>query len=220
MTALAAEALDESPAAKNDLAELVGAHPPGDTADLMRQAKGELADGKSREAAQSGRRAAESLSALAEGLRSVQDAYQRPDLERLTAAERQAAEALEAMTDARSEGERALAQSKLDQAQETTEPLGRRDSEIGEALRALDAAERNASAIAGGRPEGDVPRHEGFAEADRVVVTALRELTQTLQRRIQEAILQGALSDPDEAVPPEYRQMVEEYYRALSEDLR
>jgi hypothetical protein len=41
-----------------------------------------------------------------------------------------------------------------------------------------------------------------------------------LQSKIQDLILKDALLDKDEAVPPKYRKLVEEYYRVLSEDLR
>ena len=47
-----------------------------------------------------------------------------------------------------------------------------------------------------------------------------RKVTGELQTMIQEAILDRALLAPDENVPPGYEKMVEEYYRALSEDLR
>ena len=38
--------------------------------------------------------------------------------------------------------------------------------------------------------------------------------------KIQEAILAGALQDADQPIPPEYKALVEKYYRALSDDLR
>jgi len=48
----------------------------------------------------------------------------------------------------------------------------------------------------------------------------LREVAKALQVKIQEAILAAALQDSDEPVPPEYKQLVDEYYKALSDDLR
>jgi hypothetical protein len=59
-----------------------------------------------------------------------------------------------------------------------------------------------------------------FEQSDQVLVTGLRKVTGTLQTMIQEAILDRALLAPDDAVPPGYEKMVEQYYRALSEDLR
>jgi hypothetical protein len=48
----------------------------------------------------------------------------------------------------------------------------------------------------------------------------IRQVTKVLQARIQEAILAGGLMDSDQPIPPEYRDLVEKYYRALSDDLR
>ena len=59
-----------------------------------------------------------------------------------------------------------------------------------------------------------------FDQSDRVLVTGLRNVTGTLQTMIREAILDLAQLSPDDAVPPSYEKMVEEYYRLLSEDLR
>ena len=45
-------------------------------------------------------------------------------------------------------------------------------------------------------------------------------VAKALQTRIQEAIIAGALMDADQPVPPAYKDLVEKYYRALSDDLR
>ena len=50
--------------------------------------------------------------------------------------------------------------------------------------------------------------------------SGVREVSKALQTRIQEAILAGALIDADHPVPPAYQELVEKYYRALSDDLR
>ena len=47
-----------------------------------------------------------------------------------------------------------------------------------------------------------------------------REIARVLQTKIQEAILAGALLDSDQPVPPEYKPLVEKYYKTLSDDLR
>ena len=47
----------------------------------------------------------------------------------------------------------------------------------------------------------------------------VNEVTKVVQMKIQEAILAGALQESDEPVPPEFRSLVDEYYRALSDDL-
>ena len=47
-----------------------------------------------------------------------------------------------------------------------------------------------------------------------------REIARVLQTKIQEAILAGALLDSDQPVPPQYKPLVEKYYKTLSDDLR
>ena len=52
-----------------------------------------------------------------------------------------------------------------------------------------------------------------------IAITSTNRSHRELQRRIQEAILSGAFQQTDGNVPPEYVDMVEEYYRTLSEDI-
>jgi hypothetical protein len=58
-----------------------------------------------------------------------------------------------------------------------------------------------------------------LASAPTVIDQALRKVDEVLQRRIQAAILSGALQQANGAVPPQYTEMVEEYYRVLSESV-
>ena len=50
--------------------------------------------------------------------------------------------------------------------------------------------------------------------------TGPREVAKVLQMKIQEAILAAALMDADQPVPPAYKELVEKYYRTLSDDLK
>ncbi len=87
------------------------------------------------------------------------------------------------------------------------------------------AASANKKLASGGNTEYDPgssqPVAPGFYTrsrwADR---TGLRQVNKALQLKIQEAILAGALLDADDAVPPEYKDLVEKYYRELSDDLQ
>jgi hypothetical protein len=66
---------------------------------------------------------------------------------------------------------------------------------------------------------GEVP--EGFYSwLELGDSSGVREVSKVLQTKIQEAILAGALMDADQPVPPAYKELVEKYYRALSDDLR
>jgi hypothetical protein len=86
-----------------------------------------------------------------------------------------------------------------------------------------DAAQALAQAIQKGGNQwtssvGPTPR--GKYRSPVIYGDAVLRTMQALQSRIQELILKDALLDKDEAVPPQYKKYVEEYYRTLSEDLR
>lgn len=49
---------------------------------------------------------------------------------------------------------------------------------------------------------------------------ALRGISKALQAKIQEVILAGSVLDMDQPIPAEYRPLVDEYYRTLSDDLQ
>ena len=61
-----------------------------------------------------------------------------------------------------------------------------------------------------------IEEQKGIVEAKNEEI----EASINYAKRIQEAILASALMDSDDAVPAEYKPLVEEYYRVLSEDLR
>ncbi len=65
---------------------------------------------------------------------------------------------------------------------------------------------------------GRTPR--GNYKPPVLYVNGVNRAIVALQSKIQDLILKDALLDKDEAVPPKYRKLVEEYYRVLSEDLR
>jgi hypothetical protein len=48
----------------------------------------------------------------------------------------------------------------------------------------------------------------------------LRKVTQALQTRIQEEILESSVMDADPSVPSAYKELVDKYFKALSDDLR
>ena len=90
-------------------------------------------------------------------------------------------------------------------------------TKIGEAAASLTDALRPDAANtwnSGGR----TPR--GMYKPPVLYVNGVNRAIIALQSKIQDLILKDALLDKDEAVPPQYKKYVEEYYRMLSEDLR
>jgi hypothetical protein len=220
MRQLAAEALDQPAEMRRMIQDASEANPTGEIVELMRAAAADFEADRNRQAAESAQLASQSLRRLAEDLREIRQRYTQPDIERLLAAEQQAADLLQKVASGQNAGARALAGSQLDELQRALDPLSAGDRRL---ARALDDLRDGTH-----RPGANVERVadvESSAEArlghsDRVLADGLRQVTEVLQTMIQEAILDRALMDPDEGVPPGYEKMVDEYYRALSEDLR
>ncbi len=63
-------------------------------------------------------------------------------------------------------------------------------------------------------------QHRNSRYAGQSMGAELRQIVTLLQARIQDAILLTARMDADEPVPAKYQRLVEEYYQALSDDLR
>jgi hypothetical protein len=186
-------------------------------ADQMRRAALALQAGKSDQAGRDATDAARKLDALAQQLESTRRALTQPQLEKLMAAEKQAAETQKALNSVADEQHKALAEKKMTDLRETMNALKAGDDALAEAAQALAQATQQ-----GGNQwttsVGPMPR--GKYQSPVVYGVAVTRTLQALQSRIQELILKDALLDKDEAIPPQYKKYVEEYYRTLSEDLR
>ena len=77
-----------------------------------------------------------------------------------------------------------------------------------------------ASIRLGGPIKNRTPRAGLFTPPVSQTRTQSGEFSKALQAKIQELILNDALVDRDGAVPPGYKDKVEDYFRVLSEDLR
>ena len=87
--------------------------------------------------------------------------------------------------------------------------------------------EREATALADaieGGSSGQVvwsqPSRQGYFHPPELYASTVRRVDRALQARIQELILKDAILDQDQPVPEQYRRLVEEYLKTLSEDLR
>jgi hypothetical protein len=228
---LAAESLDQDAEVHRMIQDARRASQPGEITELMRAAAEDFEQERNSQGIQSAEIAKRSLNQLAGDLRRAHEKLTQPDLEQLIEAEQRAAAMLRELLKSQSEAERAMARARLDEFDRTLDPLAAGDRRLAEAQKAMrglgraDATDANSD---GQRPSGMFRRageansnpEAQFDEPDQLLVTGLREVTSVLQTMIQEAILDRALLAPDEAVPPGYEKMVEEYYRALSEDLR
>ncbi len=243
LEALEHDAAGERAGMKGKLAAIQAENPPRDIAGLMRQAADDL---QSKRDAQAGRGAAQSrerLDELSRSLAEVRGDYAQPQLEELVALEEQLAKLMEAARrDKENGGELSAAKQKWDDLKERLDALAAGDKRLAQALRELGEAETGKAQAAkpGATQTGTTPPKPGdrlkpapveansgqemppghYSWLELGDFTGIREVAKALQAKIQEAILAGALMDSDQPVPPEYRDLVEKYYRALSDDLR
>ncbi len=206
-----ADAADDDPASARMLTPALAAHPPAEAAAAMRSAAESLGAGQPTPAAREGQRAEADLSQLAAALRGIE--IQRGDarLERLVEAERRAGELLDAWQRAGTSAEQALTAAQAQRLAVSLQPLAHTDTGLTNAITSLQTLLQQAGAEIDLRDTTDAPPQTAFE--------GLRMLDALLQKRIQEAILAGSLQQTDDRVPPDYLPMVEEYYRALSQDI-
>ena len=211
-----ADAADVDSELARALREAGEKNPPGEIAGQMRRAADAMRAGKRDQAGRDASDASKKLDALAQQLDSTRRALTQPQLEKLMAAEKQAAEVQKALSSVANSQQKAEAEKKMTDLRETMDSLKSGDGQLAEAANALaQAVQRGGSQWRSG---GETPR--GMYKPPVIYVTGVTRTMHALQSRIQELILKDALLDKDEAVPPQYKKYVEEYYRMLSEDLR
>src|SRR5262249_48789223 len=114
------------------------------------------------------------------------------------------------------------AEKKVTELQEAMDKLAAGDAKLQEAAQALQNAlnsQRSNPGHGWAAPSTPHDRADLYVPPknyDAGIIVAIK----ALQAKIQERILKDALLDKDEAVPPQYKKLVEEYYRILSEDVR
>ena len=212
-------ALDEDRPTQQLIAELKAENPPAEITQTMNEAAEEFESGALSRAAKSADLATRSMGELAAALRHARQQYAQPRLEELIEVEAQIAELLESV-DPSDAPSRALTETKAADVQRQLLALARRDGQLAQALAQLNGGSTGGSGASfqGGR---GTPQDLGIVHSSTVIGgSGLREVSKVLQNRIQEVILASVKVDSDEAVPAEYRELVEQYYRTLSEDLR
>jgi hypothetical protein len=211
------EAEEKSPPLGKTLRQVREAHPPEDAVAHMRRAAAALQEGRPHDGGRETEQAARLADSLARAIEEARRGALGPQLDKLLTAEKKAAEAQRALHSADSKAKKAEAEKKVADLHEALDKLPAQDGKLAEAAAALAAALRKEAPwgpMREGNPEGGhyVPPAEYMAPVERVA--------KVLQTKIQEVILQDALLDRDEPVPPQFKALVEEYYRVLSEDLR
>lgn len=182
---------------QESLSKQVSQNSPRQAAAKMERAAQAIARGQAATASKSGQGAADSLQRFAAGLGQVQQTMGPARLAKLTKAEKRAAELIKALRRGAGAAEQAMAVAESARLAESIRPLAHDDDELSEAVDAL-------------------PR---FAKSPTLLVEGLRQLDEVLQREIQQAIVAGVMQEADGPVPPEYAEMVDDYFRVLSDDV-
>jgi hypothetical protein len=184
----------------------------------MHRAADELEDKDFPGASEHAARASDLLGRLAAGLREVHKASGLNYIDRLTEAEKQAAHLLKDLEREGHPAEQAMARAETASFANELQSLARGDAEL------FSAAKRLSGAYATDRQRRELTNGENgsegqFAEPPTTPIDSLRDISVMLQRRIQEAIVSGVMQQAVGPVPPQYSEMVDEYYRVLSEDV-
>jgi hypothetical protein len=196
------------------LREAGEANSPKEAAEQMRRAAEALRSGKPGQARPDVEQSARTLEGLGQQLGEARHAMTGPQLDKLMALEKQAGEAQKALESVNNDRQKGEAEQKVADLRDALEAQQPGDPKLSEAASAMRQ---------GGAWQHQADKHDprfGMYIPPIDYTRGVDRAVQVLQAKIQEIILKDALLDKDEAVPPQYKKLVEEYYRVLSEDLR
>jgi DNA repair exonuclease SbcCD ATPase subunit len=202
-----------------DLRQATEANSPSAAAEQMRRAADALQAGKIDQAARDVNGSGRSLNELAQQLDAARRAAVQPQLEKLLAAEKQAAETKKTLDGVNNDRQKTEAEKKVADLRDTLNGIKNADGKLAEATDALDQAIRGGNPSAWQKREPHDPRLGAYVPPHEYDDN-IRRAIQALQAKIQDIILKDILLDKDEPVPPQYKALVEEYYRVLSDDAR
>ena len=134
--------------------------------------------------------------------------------------EKQAARVHDQMNAVRSGAQQAQAEQALSDLARSLESLASTDGSLREAIDRLNRALGPGALREWRRDEARGSQSSGLFMPPTDYTESLHQVVLALQARIQQLMLDQALMERDQAVPPRYKSLVEDYYRVLSQDLR
>jgi len=196
------------------------ASPPRDIENSMRQNASTIGSGQTEQAARAAAAAAGRLEALAQDLEQARRAAAGPKLERLLAAEKEAAALQDRLRSVQQKSGQAAVERALGELAERIDRLASRDGSLRQATDQLASAVRMGHGGSWSQSDQPPQGEASFFVPPTVYTTTLGAVTAALQAKIQEMIVENTLVERTGPVPPEYKKLVEDYYRVLSQDLR
>jgi Domain of unknown function (DUF4175) len=226
-TAAVADVLDQiKAAARLDDRELAQAidqaestSPPRDVERAMRQNALAIGAGKTATAAVDGAAAAQRLEALVHDLEGARRAAAGPELERLLAAEKEAAALQERLRTVRQASQQAGAERAFEDLAGRLDRLAPGEGALRQAAENMTNAGRTGN---GTWTHGDKTQdgEASYSVPPTVYTQTIAAAIAALQAKIQEMVLENSLVERNGPVPPLYKKLVDDYYRVLSQDLR
>ena len=215
---------DEAAAVDVELARALGeaarSNPADEIEKVMQQSAREAEAGRTSAAQQDAHDAARKLDDLARDLESNRRRLVQPQLDRFRAQESRAARVQDQMKAVRSGAQQAQAEQSLAELARGMESLASNDGSLREAVERLNHALAPGASRNWRQDDNQASQSVGFFIPPSDYTDSLREVVQVLQAKIQQLVLDQALMERDQAVPPRYKSLVEAYYRVLSQDLR
>jgi len=202
------------------LSEAARSNPTRDIEKAMQQSALEAEAGRPSKAKQDAQDASRKLDELTRDLESARRSLVQPQLDRFLAAEKQAARVQDQMKTVRSGAQQAQAEKALSDLARSLESLATSNGSLREAVDQLNRAFGPGAARDWRRDEAQAPSSSGLFIPPTSYTESVHKVALALQAQIQQLVLDRALMERDDAVPPRYKTLVEDYYRVLSQDLR
>jgi hypothetical protein len=212
-------AAEEQPELAQSIVQATKANPPEEVEESMRKNTATIGAGQHEPAARTAARVANRLDALAQDLESIRRAAIQPQLDRLLAAEKQAAELQDRFGLVKQPSQQAEAEKSLAEIARLLDNLAPAEGSLREATDRLIAATQSSHAGWTWNDMG-LPGKSGYFVPPVVYTGNLGAAIVALQAKIQEIVLDNALVERIGPVPPQYKNLVDDYYRVLSQDLR
>jgi myosin heavy subunit len=231
LAGLQSEDLGATEEVAQELRDAVTENSPQEIGEQMNDAAEKLESDDATSAAKPAADAAQQLEELAGAIRGVRSGFAQPQLEELLELESKVAELHRRLRSGDGAAERQGLGEEFDEIAPRLDQLASGDERLAQAMEQLRNPSSTPGKQAGGGQQatGGQPNETGPVTE---VTTGpywqrlspgggeLKGVAKALQLKIQEAILAAALQDADEPVPPQYRQLVDDYYQALSDDLQ
>jgi hypothetical protein len=212
-------AVEEDPEMAQTIGRAARANSPEEIENAMRQNVAAITAGRTAEAAREAERAGERLEALALDLESARRAAVQPQLDRLLAAEKAGAELQERLRSVRQASQQAEAEKAVSDFAQRLEQLAPGDGTLQAAAEKLSSATQTGGAGWAHHDKVE-PGQGGYFIPPVRYSEGVGSAILALQAKIQEIMLDNALVERNGPVPPQYKSLVDDYDRVLSQDLR